>query len=519
MINGELLQKIKEKITKRNIIIGLVFVSIILVVLVFRTVSGNKKLKPNLIPVVRGNIYQEIFESGQVVLGEKINLSSRSSARVEEIYVELGEEVIAGQELIKLETTNLEIQLDQARISLEQAQLNLRKLLDGASADEIEIARNQLENAQISLNVSQENLKGDYKSALVSLNNSYPQTYNALNFVRKLINQYITIYDEDARDIILTRDLIEEASQEIKDSLDEEDIEQALLVSEKAFKNIFNGLERIREIINDSNFIRISLDDKIMLDEVKLSINASLGSLVSHQQILSSRKLNLKAAQVSFEEAENRLSLLTRRSPQIDIDLFQNQVKQAQKQVQFYENEIRQSKIISPLNGRVVEIKKRIGELAQPSPQDVLIVVLPLGPFEVKVDIYEEDINKIDIGNLVEITLASFSDQVFSGRVISLNPSEKIINDVVYYETTLSFESLVEGIRPGMTADVVILTSPKNNVLLIPRSALLKKEGKNIVQVKKENSLEEREVVLGIKGANDLVEVISGVEEGDLIAD
>jgi len=501
---------------KRILIIGIV---VVLVVLIFQVFLNNKKPEFNLAQVARGTIYQEIFESGQVVMGEKINLTFKNAGRIEKIYAAVGDEIEEGQELAKLETTDLEIQLQQAKISLELAQLNLAKLLAGASPEEIKIAQNQVENAKISFNVAQGNLENSYETALTVLDSSYPQIYNALDFVKEFISEYIVVYDEDSRKIINIRSEIEEMKKQAKDSVDNENIEVALLVMKNSLETTFNNLEIIRGIINDSVIYRdkVSSTDKTSLDTLKTNINSALFNIISAQQTISSKKLSLEAAKTSLQEAENRLSLITAESRQVDIDLYQTQIEQAQTQVQFYKNELQQSKLISPVRGKIAEIKKRVGELVQPVAQDTVLVILPTVPYEIKVNIYEEDIVKIKVGNAVEITLVAFPKEKFKGRIISISPAEKIIDEVVYYETTIGFDEAPESIKPGMTADIVIQTDPKENVLIIPGDAVQKKGGKTIVEVFADGLTQEREIETGLRGTDDMVEVLSGLEEGEKV--
>ena len=73
--------------------------------------------------------------------------------------------------------------------------------------------------------------------------------------------------------------------------------------------------------------------------------------------------------------------------------------------------------------------------------------MLPQSPFQVAVDIYEEDIVKVKIGNPVDIKLTAFPDKIFKGKVIAIDPAEKIIEGVVYYEVTIDFEEAAAGIK------------------------------------------------------------------------
>lgn len=495
---------------------------------VYQVFLKEKKPEFTLIEVVRGDIVQEIFESGQVGRGEKINLIFENAGKIEKIYTEVGDEVKAGQELARLDTSNLYIQLQEVQTGLELAQLNLNKLLAGASPEEIKITETQLENAQIALGITEENLKNSYETAITVLDGSYPQIYNALDFVKEFVGEYINIYDEDGRTIMRARDEIERAEAEAKlylgiakESSNNKngDVETALLIMKNSLEAAFDNLETIREIADESVVYRerVSAADKASLDTLKTNINGALTNVIGVQQTISSMKSNVETAQIKLQEAESRLDLVKAEIRQVDIDLSEAQIKQAETRVQFYENQIQQSKLISPAAGLIIEIKKRIGELVQPTSQDAVIVLLPIAPYEIKVDIYEEDVIEISVGNSVEITLVAFPDKKIEGKVISISPAEKIVDGVVYYETTIGFEEMPGEVKPGMTADVNIKTAVRENVLSLPEDAIQRKDGKTIVEVFKNGQIQERDIEIGLRGSNDMVEVLSGLEEGEKV--
>jgi len=323
------------------------------------------------------------------------------------------------------------------------------------------------------------------------------------------------------------RDEIERAEAEAKlylgiakeSSKKDEDVETALLIMKNSLEAAFNNLETIREIADKSVVYRekVSAADKTSLDTLKTNINGALTNVIGVQQTISSMKSNVETAQTKLQEAESRLDLIKAEVRQVDIDLSEAQIRQAQTRVQFYENQIQQSKLISPVAGKIIEIKKRIGELVQPTSQDVVIVVLPIAPYEIKVDIYEEDVIEISVGNSVEITLVAFPDKKIEGKVISISPAEKIVDGVVYYETTIGFEEMLEEVKPGMTADVNIKTAVRENVLSLPEDAIQRKDGKTIVEVFKNGQIQERDIEIGLRGSNDMVEVLSGLEEGEKV--
>jgi len=141
--------------------------------------------------------------------------------------------------------------------------------------------------------------------------------------------------------------------------------------------------------------------------------------------------------------------------------------------------------------------------------------------FEIEVDISEADIAKIRKDNPAEITLDAFGDEVkFPGQVYSIEPAETIIQDVIYYKVKVELsekdEVKMAGIKSGMTANVIITTSFRDNVLIMPSRAVVEKNGGNkYVRVLVGKKVIEAPVEVGLRGDEGLVEVLSGVKEGD----
>ncbi|MFH1401442.1 MAG: efflux RND transporter periplasmic adaptor subunit, partial [Parcubacteria group bacterium] len=220
---------------------------------------------------------------------------------------------------------------------------------------------------------------------------------------------------------------------------------------------------------------------------------------------------NVNTAKKNVLTAEGNL-----KKSQDDIVLYQAQVRQSEAQANLLSQKISDASLRAPADGQITKVNKKAGEIVQPS--EPVISFISAGPLQVTADIYEEDIVKIKVGNQVDIKATAFSGQIFSGKVIFVNPAEKLIDGVVYYEIKVDFQEAPEEIRPGMTADIVIKTAQKDNVLVIPGSAITKKDNKNFVQVIKNEKQQEREVQIGLKDSENMVEIISGLQEGEEIA-
>jgi len=531
---------------KRKKIIILAIVLIIVIVGSYLLFFKEKEADYSLVEVARGNVVQEVSETGFVKMGEEINLTFKNAGKIDQIYVEIGNEVATGDSLARQDTAQLVIQSREAQANWEVAQAQLNQLLAGSTPEEIQIAETAVLNAEVALEDAKQNLtdiKADaqedldsaYEDALNTLNDSYLKAYNASNDARELQRDYFNSSDQESLSVQENKDKIGNNLNEMEDSLDvatanpeNENIDNALSEFKTALGNIYDALTVIRnktETVSYRNVV--SSTDKSEIDTHKSSINTALTNIVNGQQTISTTKItneaNINTAEASvstaegnLKEAKDNLALVLADPRQEDIDLYEAKVRQAQAQVSLLQNQILDASIISPTLGQITKIEKRIGEIVQPA--EVVISLLPSKPFQVEADIYEEDIVKIEVGDPVDIELTSFPEEVFKGQVILIDPAEKIIDGVVYYEITIDLKEVPQNIKPGMTADIVVKAEEKENVLVIPEEAIKEEDGRLIVQALKGDNLEEREIEVGLKGSDDIVEVISGLTEGEKVA-
>jgi len=253
------------------------------------------------------------------------------------------------------------------------------------------------------------------------------------------------------------------------------------------------------------------------LDTHRTNINTALTNIANYQQAIAAAKLAVGSASGNLQVAEDNLAITSAPPRQEDVALYQAQVNQAKAQVNLYQTQISQMIIISPTDGQISEISKKAGELVQPGLQDIVMIVIPSDPYKIEVDVYEEDILEVNIDNPVDISLIALAEKTFKGRVVSINPAEKLVDGVVYYEVTINFDEMPETIKPGMTADVIIKTAERENVLTVEWDAVQTKDGKKIVEIFNDNNIKERQIETGLRGSDDMVEVIFGLEEGEKV--
>ena len=532
-----------KKLSKRKKLLIIIAVIIVLAFISYLVFVRNGAPEYLIEAVAKGAVIKEVSETGAVKISEQINLSFKYAGRIDEVYVKTGDNVEAGQSLAKTDTDQLYIELAGNQAALEVTQADYDKLLAGSSVEEIKVAEADVLNTQITLDnkkqvledvkaEAEENLNQDYEGALDDLDGAYLKIYNAFNIVSDVQRKYFTGSDQEGINVRNNKDITENALNEADYYIDQArlgsqgEINTALSEVKTLLLEVRDSLEIIRNMTEASTYRdTVTSTDKTSLDTQKTNINTGYTNLITAQQDIATTKItnqtNINSAQADVATAEanlqkkqDELALKKAGPTQENINLYSAKIKQAQANISLSQNKISEAILRSPAKGKIAGINKRAGETVQPT--DSIISFLAEGPFQIEVDIYEEDIIDVKIDNFVRINLPAFPNQTFSGRVISIDPAEKLIDGVVYYEVNIIFETFSENIKPGMTADIVIETAKKENVLVIPKASLKKINGDKIVRVLEKNQVQEKKITIGLEG-EEYIEVISGLTEGEQV--
>ncbi len=136
----------------------------------------------------------------------------------------------------------------------------------------------------------------------------------------------------------------------------------------------------------------------------------------------------------------------------------------------------------------------------------------------ISLDVTQEDIVDLKVGDKVDITFTAYEDVSYEGRIRSINTTATSSeSNTVSYTVVIVVEGDTSLLYGGMTADVVFVTEQKDNVLYISKKAIMDENGRTYVYHKTSTGeMEWKEVEVGIdNGVN--IEILSGLEEGDTI--
>jgi HlyD family secretion protein len=196
-------------------------------------------------------------------------------------------------------------------------------------------------------------------------------------------------------------------------------------------------------------------------------------------------------------------------------------VRRASAQLRLAGDDVSKTVLRSPIDGVIIALNKEAGEMVVGSgfTRDVIMTVADLTSMEVRVEVDENDVPHVKLGQKAKVTVDAFSKDAFEGEVTSIANSAKVKAQGTQEETT-SFEVAIRltkppaGVRPGMSATAEIVTATKTDVLSAPIQCLTMRdpnaEAKTPVALMRADSL--KEVLFTVdEGRASMVTVKTGI--------
>ena len=479
---------------KRNIwIIVIVVVIIIILFFVFRGNGSNSSVQTGT--VTKQNLQETVLATGQVVSGTDLNLGFQTSGVVQKVSVQEGDTVSQGQILATLDESS-------ALANLTQAQANYDKLINGATSNDIQASQDAVDSAKV-------NLSNAYSGALNAINNGYTAIFNADAVAKSIQDAYFTAADSSWSPVHENKANIDNQLVIIDNSLTQagssSTLDSAVSSASGALASVLASLQVIRDQTNtDTYILRVTDADKASLDSQKSAVSSALSGVNTVQS-------NIASSNVALQTAEHNLSAKQSAPRPEDVESAQGQVDAAQAVVN---NLI----ITAPMSGTITQVDVKVGELAMPSQE--AIVLQNISDLHAEADVSEANIATLQVGQPIDYTFDALGpDQHFAGKVLTVNPASTVISGVVDYLVKGSFEN-VPGIKPGMTANMTILVAKKDNALAVPSTAIINKDNNQYVRVvdnPKTKSYHQVQVQTGLQADGGMVEITSGLNEGQEI--
>jgi len=169
--------------------------------------------------------------------------------------------------------------------------------------------------------------------------------------------------------------------------------------------------------------------------------------------------------------------------------------------------------ITAPIGGYVSERNADIGEYI--SPQQKVATIVNLNPLRVRIDIPEQAMSRVHVGESVSVAVAAYTDRSFAGHIARISPNVSATSRTLTVEAEVQNPDAV--LKPGQFATVRILLPQSEPAVMVPQRALRTISGATYVFIIKNGHAEQRLVQSG-QAESDLVEIKSGVAADELVA-
>lgn len=507
------LKKIIYRFSKN---IGTVTVLLVCVAGFYYYVSfGNKKEVQETAKVSLGELKQYVSLTGAVQSSKDANLSFQSLGTVSSVSVKVGQFVPQGKVLAYLQSGDQEAALLQAEAQLSSAEATLGQLTQGFRKEEIAVkqqlvdnAKNSLEQSYIALPDTIRNvdattadvIKNKLSSLFVSNGDRYSLSFSSCD-------QNLQSDIESSRTKIeKTLAEYQKKSSVISTISQEEDIDAVFEQAYSATVSVNTLVSTISSLLLASCSIQnTSLDGlRTTISAVRTTMNTLFADITSKRSALSISKNTLS-------QASRDLDLAKAGTDPYKIKAQAAAVNQAEAQVVQAQSGLLKTRIVAPFSGTISDVSITEGETVTGG--KTVISMLAVDSFEIQAKVPEIDIVKLKVGANVDVTLDAYGKAViFPATVTRINPTAIVEGSVPFYKVIITFVGKDVRIKSGMTANVNIVTESKTQALTLPsRFVEIKNEQNGSVVVVKDGVATKKEVTLGVRGQDGLIEILSGL--------
>jgi len=291
-------------------------------------------------------------------------------------------------------------------------------------------------------------------------------------------------------------------------------VDQAAAQVEQAKANVRQAEEKIGLRPGqafDPNRVAEVASAKVMLDLAEKNLTRA-EKLIESGDVSRSFYDDQRARRDQLKE-QYEVALAQARQNYAAVDVARTNVANAQAQLALARKSLSYSIIPSPIDGFVTERTADVGEYV--SPQQKVATIVRTNPLRIRIDVPEQSIPEVKVGQSVSVTTSAWPDQSFAGRIARIAPNVSATSRTLTVEAEI--ENSGNALKPGQFATVRILQERPEPAVLVPARAVVTEAGVSRVFVIKNGHAEQRLVQTG-RTEGDLIQVKNGVAADEQVA-
>lgn len=261
----------------------------------------------------------------------------------------------------------------------------------------------------------------------------------------------------------------------------------------------------------DPNRVAEVASAKVMLDLAEKNLRRA-EKLIESGDVSRSFYDDQRARRDQLKE-QYEVALAQARQNFAGVDVARTNVATAQAQLDLARKSLSYAIIPAPIDGFVAERTADVGEYV--SPQQKVVTIVRTNPMRIRIDIPEQAIPEVKVGQSVSVTTSAWPDKNFAGRIARIAPNVSAASRTLTVEAEIDNSS--GALKPGQFATVRILQERAEPAVLVPARAVVTEAGVSRVFVIKNGHAEQRLVQTG-QAEGDLIEVRNGVAADEQVA-
>ena len=240
----------------------------------------------------------------------------------------------------------------------------------------------------------------------------------------------------------------------------------------------------------------------------------------SNQQSLQSR---LRAAKATVKVREAKLETLQKTPLAEDVQVARAQLSEAEQALRVAEQQSKEATVTAPFAGVITEINAEQGQTVTANG----VVNLVSDSLEIRVDLDENNLADLELGQSAILSSSAFTDTTFQGRLTDIGAAVDEARGIVTVKITP--DNPPAWLRPGQTVNVNLLTNEKVDRLIVPSTAVLRQGSRTVVMAVQDGHVVEKTVLTrpavpqgiptagGVTEADEVIVNPSGITAGDAV--
>ena len=542
-----MISKILKSILRHKLLTGIILVLIIGgAYFGYQRLTGNKNaIQYATAAVEKGTLIVSVSGSGQVTVLDQVDIKPKVSGDITTLYINKDEEVKIGQILAVLDTGDAQIAIRDAEIALDDA----KRDLDKAKEDYEKIKKDTASSLASAYEDELDILTGTFKDQTPMISDletmfkekSYGSQEISIDCYVSLIR---SIYNRrgDFNQLPYWTESAEDKFLNLKSQFDAIRTEYWKLHQNSPYdqiKTVLNQTYELSRLLLDltrqtSNLIekyKKILDEESLTSPISLTItNNQASQLTKFDSTLSTYTSSLQKVKDTIDDLEKNGPKQIR-DAELAIQTAQNNVTKKEDALSDAKEKLANCFIYAPFTGVVAEVNVKKGDSVSSA---TILTTLVTKQEIAKITLNEVDVAKVKVGQKATLTFDALPEVTISGKVIEVDVLGQVSQGVVSYGVKITFDTDIETVKPGMSVTADIITDAKQDVLVLPNSAIKSQGNSYYVELVEASEEMKQQLLANTSGvtlpnppksqpievglSNDLsTEIVSGLKEGDIV--